>query len=99
MWVSDRRAPGKVVKEHSSRSYEVSTDDGNFRRNRRDLVSAPSMSPEEPLPDIPSSNQPEADTEQPNSLPTPPRRVVTRSRTGNAAQPPEHLDPSWKRSD
>ena len=40
---------GKVVKEHSSRSYEVSTNDGNFRRNCRDLVSAHHMSPEEPL--------------------------------------------------
>ena len=79
--VSDRRAPGIVVKEHNPRSYVVRTEDGNFRRNRRGLVATPKGKIEEPsIADISSNNTLETEIEQKNDLdvlPSPPRRIVT----------------------
>ena len=108
VWVIDRKATGTVVREHSKRSYEVRTAEGNFRRNRRDLVFAPqmeSMEDMESIPDIPETerdhdhvptqDQVEPDTPEQGATPSPPRRT-TRSSTGKSAPPPERLDPSWK---
>ncbi len=55
VWVIDRKATGTVVREHSKRSYEVRTTEGNFRRNRRDLIFAPQMEETESMPDIPET--------------------------------------------
>ena len=38
VWVPDRNAEAIVQGEVAQRSYEVTTPDGTFRRNRRDLI-------------------------------------------------------------
>lgn len=99
VWVTDRQDPGKVVAEHSPRSYVVETGDGTYRRNRRHLIAAPSLSSEESTLDLPEQSQGTVESEtEPRSPPKPPptpRVIVTRSRTGKSAPAPDRLEPSW----
>ncbi len=96
VWVSDRQSHGTVSQEHSNRSYHVDMPDGNFRRNRRNLISTPNVIIDELPPELTSAsdqsgNRPEQ-VNFPLNLPSP---RATRSKTEKSA-PPERYDPSWK---
>ena len=41
VWIPEHEAGGTVVRESNTRSYVVQTDNGTFRRNRRDLILMP----------------------------------------------------------
>lgn len=41
VWVPDRNSEATVQDETNPRSYEIETADGNYRRNRRDLIQLP----------------------------------------------------------
>lgn len=96
VWVSDRQTFGEIVEETAPRSYNVQTEDGTYRRNRRDVVSAPSRESEEthepslPAPSMPAIDEPSSDSS--------PKRIVTRSLSGKLPKPRDRLDPSWTKS-
>ena len=41
VWMPDRESEGVVTEEVAPRSYTVETQDGTYRRNRRDLIETP----------------------------------------------------------
>ena len=97
VWIKDRQAGGAVVERTDPRSYKVKGLDGEFRRNRRHLVSYP---PEETRsaevdPEDESAKQSPGDDPfmQPNSETDNSSRVCTRS--GRISRPPERFDPKW----
>ena len=97
VWIKDRQAGGAVVEQTDPRSYKVKGLDGEFRRNRRHLVSHP---PEETRsaevdPEDESATQSPGDDSftQPNSETDNSSRVCTRS--GRISRPPERFDPKW----
>jgi hypothetical protein len=94
VWVRDRRAEATVDQEVSPRSYEVTTSDGSYRRNRRDLIRLPDSS--DHCPDRDSvetynhTTTSEPDTQESQSSPS-----VELRRSKRSSRPPERLDPSW----
>ena len=81
VWMPDRKEEAKVVQEAGTRSYEVETSEGTYRRNRRDLIFLP-----ETQPDTNSSGN----EEMPNDKTEPALRRSTR-----VPNPPNRFDPSW----
>ena len=87
MWITseDKPIPGRIVTaDETPRSYVVETESGELRRNRSQIVVVPESEPD-PAPET------EAEPEQRSALTTPPRRIMTRTRTGTSILPPERL--------
>jgi len=82
VWMPDRKEEAKVVQEAGTRSYEVETSEGTYRRNRRDLIPLPETQPD----DTNSS----VNEEMPNDKTEPALRRSTR-----VPNPPNRFDPSW----
>ena len=83
VWIPDRQEEGTVTQESGTRSFEVQTPDGTYRRNRRALIQ---------MPDI--TNRTETDnsdliTNDTNSSEPPIRR------SGRQSRQPDRYDPSW----
>ena len=43
VWIPDRNTTGTVTKEAASRSYEVQTESGRYRRNRQQIIPLPAQ--------------------------------------------------------
>ena len=88
VWMPDRGEEAQVMQEADTRSYEVETSDGIYRRNRRALVDIPSSDSVDPN----ITTDTNTDTNESNSQETmePPLR-----RSSREAHPPDRLDPSW----
>ena len=87
VWITsgDRPISGRIVSAgETPRLYVVETDSGELQRNRSHLIVAP---------DAEQDSTPEnaVETEQQPAPATPPRRIMTRTRTGANIQPPERL--------
>ena len=89
VWIKDRQSGGVVREQAAPRSYHVQTEDGEFRRNRRDLIS---MQPEEfPFADVDLDlNNP---LKQAGETAVGPSIVQTRS--GRVSKPPQRLEQTW----
>ena len=89
VWISNRGSKGVVEGEVQERSYEVTSRDGTFRSNRKDLIRLPSETSTSASDDVgdqePTSKQSEEETAC-----TEPR--VRRS--ARVSRPPDRLDPS-----
>ena len=84
VWVPDRQTEATVDQEVAPQSFEVSTSDGTYRRNRRDLI---------PLPDPPDSPNNSSNRTEPNTATTAESNKPRRS--NRASRPPDRLNPSW----
>ena len=87
VWITseDKPIPGRIVTaDETPRSYVVETESGELNRNRSQIVVVPESEPD-PAPET------EAEPEQQLALTTPPRRIMTRTRTGTSILPPERL--------
>ena len=83
VWVPDRNSDTTVVSEPVSRSYQVNTQDGTYRRNRRDLIQIPEHS---------DDGNTTTDPADPNAA----SNAAVKSRSsGRETRPPNRLDPSW----
>ena len=95
VWVPDRSEEAHVVQEAGTRSYEVQTSQGLYRRNRRALIDLPSSDQTEqsdsdsPNSEILPEPHPSKDT-HPTDQPDPPVR-----RSSRVSRPPDRLDPSF----
>ena len=94
VWIPDRGEEAQVMQETGTRSYEVQTSDGTYRRNRQALVDIPNSDSIDTNPTI-DTNTTDTDTNesnQTNSQETtePPLRQSSREK-----HPPDRLDPSW----
>ncbi len=81
VWMPDRETEAQVVQEAGTRSYEVQTSDGTYRRNRRALVQ---------LPDPPN----QAEVEGTEGIGAGTADTAVR-RSSREPRPPDRLDPSW----
>ena len=95
VWLPDKETEGMVRREVSPQSYEVTTTDGVYRRNRQDLIE---------LPDHPVANQQDEDNvhqtatqgQPPDTEDQPPDEVETqRRRSLRQSRQPDRFDPSW----
>ena len=84
VWMTDRQQEAQVMGEAGTRSYEVQTSDGTYRRNRRALVE---------LPDPPNQEGSDEATMDTSSDTT---AEPTTRRSSRESRPPDRLDPSWK---
>ena len=89
VWMSDRQTEATVDREVGPQSFEVTTSDGIYRRNRRDLIVLP-----EPL-NSGHDRTETCDRTDSNARPTPESNEPQRS--NRAPRQPERLDPSWVR--
>jgi len=94
VWVPDRESEGSAGDEVAPHSYEVTTPDGTYRRNRRDLIRMNSpdgnREPEQPNPPAQSSaTEPTVDGDTQQTSETQVRRSTWTS------HPPDRFDPSW----
>ena len=80
MWVPDRNSEAIVQDETSPQSYEVETNEGYYRRNRRDLIQLP----EQPAQEVEMPAASEAEQTETSSR-----------RSDRTVQPPKRYDPSW----
>jgi len=80
VWIPDRQEEACVAQEVGPQSYEVTTPEGSYRRNRRDLIR---------LPDPPNR------AESPAHPPGQPSECRELRRSGRTSRPPTRLDPSW----
>ena len=83
VWVTSESEPvsGKVVAPADRpRSYVVDTPSGQIKRNHSQLIVVPSENSES----YKTTQQPEVET-------SPPRRIMTRSKTGTAVNLPDRL--------
>ena len=80
----DRQTEASVNEEVGLQSFEVTTSDGTYRRNRRDLIALPDP-----------SDHSRTDTSDQTESTTP--ALTEPRRSGRITQPPERLDPSWVR--
>ena len=72
----------KVVQEAGTRSYEVETSEGTYRRNRRALI---------PIPEIQYNDTNTSVSEEMLNDKTEP----TLRRSNHESNPPNRFDPSW----
>ena len=95
VWLPDRATEGTVGEEVSPRSYEVTTADGVYRRNRQDILQLPNP----PLDDQQDSSedsqatgqdQPTDEEDQP-----PEQEQVEVRRSSRELRKPPRWDPSW----
>lgn len=89
VWMHDKQLEGTVIGEAAPRSFEVETSEGVYRRNQSDLV---------PLPQ--TENHPSGTPHVSDSIPSPESADKMKSvrRSSRVVQPPDRLDPSWKRT-
>jgi hypothetical protein len=83
VWVTseNRSIHGRVVSQASNpRSYIVQTPSGELQRNRSHL----NIVPEQQM-------QTAGESQQTESAPSPPRKIITRSQIGTAIKPPNRL--------
>ena len=97
VWIKDRQAGGTVVEQPAQRSYVVRNPEGEFRRNRRHLVTHPSE--ETPSADIEpeceSTPQSQSDTDHTQSNTETSDSSHVRTRGGRISKPPQRFEPSW----
>lgn len=82
VWMPDRQTEASVNQEVGPQSFEVTSSDGTYRRNRRDLIALPDP-----------SDHSRTDTSDWTESTTP--ALTEPRRSGRITQPPERLDPSW----
>ena len=91
VWMTDRNCEAQVSEEVATRSYEVMSQEGIFRRNRRDLNVLPNPETDQSVaehPKVPQQQQQQQTGENPTG--SQPLRRSTRT-----AKTPNRLDPSW----
>ena len=84
VWIPDRQEEGIVTGESGTRSFEVQTSEGSYRRNRRALV----QMPEDPI-------RNETDNSELSSTTKPVRPKSPVRRSSRQPRPPDRFDPSW----
>ena len=104
VWLPGREIEAEVLEEVSPQSYTVSSGEGTYRRNRRDLVrlrtsgtpeiNEPSESIVQPTSDesnesLDESNESSDEMNEASAHQPAPRR------SNRTSHPPERLDPSW----
>ena len=91
VWVPDRESEGTTQEEVAPHSYEVTTADGTYRRNRRDLIR---MDSPDRNSEIEQMNSPDRNKViEPDSQSCSETHVHRSNRT---SCPPSRFDPSWK---
>ena len=85
VWVPDRNAEASVQGEVAQRSYEVTTPDGTFHRNRRDLIQLQETAVQTPA----------SQTTTPTVTDDGPGGKQPVHRSLRTTHQPERLDPSW----
>ena len=88
VWVADRASEGIVDEEVAPHSYDVTTGDGTYRRNRRDLITLPSS------PDQNESPLDEPEDHELTSQDTTAQLGTQVRRSTRVSRPPDRLDPS-----
>ena len=88
VWIPEREAGETVEKESSIRSYMVQTEDGMFRRNRRDLILMPNTAEAQPSANTENRRADQSDQHQVES---PSRTDDTKTRSGRVSKPPDRL--------
>ena len=83
VWIPEHEAGGTVVRESNTRSYVVQTDNGTFRRNRRDLILMPNEAKSQ-------SSDPESPVEPKESQAMNEDGGV-KTRSGRVSRPPDRL--------
>ena len=86
VWIPETQSSGTVVNQPQTRSYEVQTDRGTLRRNRRDLARIPE-SPESPSPQTENRPKETPVTGNPRSHGT----DLTVTQSGCVSKPPQRL--------
>ena len=89
VWLPEREVEGTVEQEVGPRSYEITTPEGTYRRNRRTLIQ---------LRGTPDSGQQDEGTNEEvteNATPQPVPAQSELRRSSRTIQRPERLDPSW----
>jgi len=79
VWMPDREQEAQVTQEVGPRSYEVQSQDGTYRRNRRALIE---------LPDV-------GEETEPVTAPSRGAAEQTTRRSNRESRPPDRFDPSW----
>lgn len=100
VWIPGRESEAWVQEEAGPESYTVESEDGTFRRNRRDLIRLPHSDTEDPEPNSTPDLPPSGESNESDSA-----NGCSRSRQLNAQPvvrrssrtpcPPQRLDPSW----
>ena len=105
VWIVDRDSKAVVVNQSDVRSYQVESEDGTYRRNRRHLIVLPEDQPEQD--ERESIDQTSGDTHTdvdgshtqrgPSSTqPSTGSNSHTCTCSGRASVPPSRLEPIWK---
>ncbi len=83
VWMPHRQTEARVDQEVGPQSFEVTTSDGTYHRNRRDLIIVPDPSDRSPTD---SSDQTE---------PIAPSESNEPRRSNRTPRPPERFNPTW----
>lgn len=92
VWMSDRQEHGIIGSQVGPRSYELTTPNGSFRRNRRSLTNTPQPRGNPPA----SSDQPQRDTSGNTDHPNQGTGQPTIRRSTRITSPPDRYDPCAK---
>ena len=98
VYVRDRASSGVVLNEENTRSYAVQTEDGTYRRNRRQLVQTPQGVDNSPSRSIELDHESQRNSNDQidgTDLSTETKTYSTRLRSGKNLKPPERFDNSW----
>ena len=93
VWIPDRKAKAQVTEEVAERSFEVTTSDGTFRRNRRDLIALPELNSTNPNTNDPNTD--DSTTHNSNTNESILSNIPPVRRSARATRAPNRLDPSW----
>ena len=103
VWITDRDSEAIVVNRSDSRSYQVESEEGTYRRNRRHLIMLPEDQPEqdeqESIDQSSENTQSKGSHSQSGHSSTQPStgsNSHTRTRSGRSSIPPSRLEPNWK---
>lgn len=84
VWIPDRQEEASVAQEVGPESYQMTTPEGSYCRNRRDLIRLPSP-----------PSRAESPVESPAQSSGQPSEFRELRRSGRTSRPPTRLDPSW----
>ena len=95
VWLPDQGTDGKVIEESGPRSYTVQTPDGQYRRNRRHIISLPIESdPRQNPPTTSSDVLPDVPIQPSSTNKSVSKQPITngiRLKSGRISKPPDRL--------
>ena len=91
VWIPENKSSGTVIGESNPRSYDVQTQDGMLRRNRRDLVQMPNDSEAQSDEPEQSNSADQASESQTENGPRSAGNGNATTRSGRVSKPPDRL--------